>query len=649
MGERNASLEPSSDGKQEIGRGLRTMPTVKAKNDQSERVKGIMGSASVLVAILVIFSFVSAFMLFRLFQTSSELAKSNRRAFILETKNKTTVLDEYFRKRVAEFTSLSSDAVFQTYFAAGMLNIPNKQGIGVVAGQLEQKLLVSRLAEEEQGKPVYSRMAFFDIVRGRVVARTDNSPKGRWINAAFFEGLRSKPMGQVNIRAQCVASACRIFLFGPVNYGSQKAGLLLLELAPGTVQDQIQILPLQKTDDFSGLTDSQRILILGPTDMIGKSVGTLFGIDSSVLKGNRLVESAGNPSKENAHPLTIMGSRVNGTGFSVVRVAPRSRFVGSHLALLWSLVFVSLMGALILVLLHIYRSYAERNLMYEKLQEAHDYLEIRVKERTAELEEVNNQLVLENAERRRAEEALRKAGNELKAVNRDLKDFAYVVSHDLKAPLRSVRQLVQWIVQDYSDAFDQTGKRYSDLLIGRVDLMHNLIEGILKYSRVGRIKEEKRSVDLNWLVQEVIDFIGAPTSVHISLENHLPTLMCEPTLLHEVFQNLIDNAVKYMDKPNGKIKIACQRDDRQWLFRVTDNGPGIDSAHFEKVFEIFKSVSTAEGVESTGIGLALVKKIIEQKGGRIWVESEVGQGSTFHFTLPDEDGDEEQEEMPPPT
>jgi hypothetical protein len=195
MGERNASLEPSSDGKQEIGRGLRTMPTVKAKNDQSERVKGIMGSASVLVAILVIFSFVSALMLFRLFQTSSELAKSNRRAFILETKNKTTVLDEYFRKRVAEFTSLSSDEVFQTYFAAGMLNIPNKQGIGVVAGQLEQKLLVSRLAEEEQGKPVYSRMAFFDIVRGRVVARTDNSPKGRWINAAFFEGLRFQTNG----------------------------------------------------------------------------------------------------------------------------------------------------------------------------------------------------------------------------------------------------------------------------------------------------------------------------------------------------------------------------------------------------------------------------------------------------------------------
>lgn len=616
------------------------MPTAKDKNDQSELGKGIMGSASALAAILVIFSLVSAFMLFRLFQTSSQLAKSNRKAFILETKNKATVLEKYFRKRVTEFISISSDKVFQTYFAAEMLNIPDKQGMGVITGQVEQKLLVNRLDKEEQGKPVYSRMAFFDIERGQVVARTDNSDKGRWINAELFNSLRVKPMGRVKIRAQCRSSACRIFLLGPVNHRSQRAGLLLMELSPGTVQDQIQIQSLQQSDDFSGLTDSQGVLILGPADMVGQGVGALFGINASVLGENRLVDSRGNVEEEDSHPLTITGDRVHGTKFFVVRVAPRSRFVGSHLPLLWSLVFISLMAALILVLLHIFRSDAERSLMYEKLQEAHNHLEIRVKERTAELEEVNQQLVLENSERRRAEEALRIAGNELEAANRDLKDFAYVVSHDLKAPLRSVRQLVQWIVQDYSDAFDQTGKRYSDLLIGRVDLMHNLIEGILKYSRVGRTREEKREVDLNRLVQEVINFISAPTSIHISFENQLPTLMSEPTLLHEVFQNLIDNAVKYMDKPNGEIKIDCLREEGQWMFRVADNGPGIDSAHFEQIFEIFKSFSTADEVESTGIGLALVKKIIEREGGRIWVESQVGEGTTFFFTLPDDDGEQ---------
>jgi signal transduction histidine kinase len=200
--------------------------------------------------------------------------------------------------------------------------------------------------------------------------------------------------------------------------------------------------------------------------------------------------------------------------------------------------------------------------------------------------------------------------------------------------------VVQWLLQDYAEAFDETGKRYSHLLIGRVDLMHNLIEGILKYSRLGRLREDKQNVDLNRLVLEVITLIDPPASVHISFENQLPTLASEPTLLHEVFQNLIDNAVKSMDKAGGEIRIKCEREDNRWLFSVADNGRGIDSAYFDKIFEIFKSLSPSNEVEGTGIGLALVKKIVEQKGGRIWVESEVGRGSTFRFTLPDDDHEE---------
>lgn len=610
------------------------------KTDAVGKQRGIARSASALAAILVIFSLATAYMMFRLYRTSSDLAETNRKTFILDTKNKRAILEHYFERRVVEFVDLAANRIFETYFAAEAFNIPSSQGLEVIAAHLEQKLTFYGVDKEERGKLVYSRIAFYDIARDRITARTDNSLKGRWIDTALFKKLLSHPPAEVKIRSLCQPPVCRVFLIGPVTYQSQRRGLLLMELSLDTLQDQIQLLTLQRSDDFSGLVDSQGILILGPPEMIGRPTTTLFGITTSMLSVHHFLETSAGTEGEGETILTFTGGKITGTDFVLLRVAPRSRFVGSHLPVLWGLVFLSLMAALILVLLHIYRSYAERNVMYERLQDAHDNLEVRVKERTAELEEANRQLLLEISERKRAEEALRKASEELKVANRDLKDFAYVVSHDLKAPLRSVRQLVQWIVQDYATVLDETGKKYAELLTSRVDLMHGLIEGILKYSRVGRIREEKRDVDLNNLVQEVVSVISPPPSIEIRLVDPLPTLHCEPTLLHEVFQNLVDNAVKYMDKDGGDIRIGCRRENSHWLFSVADNGPGIDPTQFEKVFEIFKTLSPSEGVESTGIGLALVKKIVEQKGGRIWVESEEDSGATFHFTLPEGDREE---------
>ncbi len=612
------------------------MKSVKERRDSSIGRKGISRSASVLVAILVIFTLVSAYMLYRLYLTSSQLAESNRKAFIFETKNKTTILEGYFAERVRDLISLSSDQIFQTYFATEDLSVASGNALDVIAGQVEQKLLVTRLEKEERGKPFFSRMAFYDIAKNRIVARTDFSPKGRWINKELFEEIVSRPRENGNIRVKCESKRCRLFLVGSVTYRSRRSGVLLMELSTRTIQDQIQLLTLQRSDHFSGLAGPGGTLLLGPPALIGKDFAGIFGVGINALHENDLLTVPGNAAEAQNNSVTMAGSRIPRTNLSLVQVEPTTRFVGSNLPLLWGLVFVSLMGALILVLFHIYGSYAERNLMYDRLRDAHDHLEIRVKERTAELEQVNRQLLLEVSERRRAEQALRKASGELEAANRDLKDFAYVVSHDLKAPLRSVRQLVQWLLQDYAEAFDDAGKRYSELLIGRVDLMHNLIEGILKYSRLGRLREEKKEVDLNRLVREVITLIDPPESIHIIFENQLPTLACEPTLFHEVFQNLIDNAVKYMDKPGGEIRLKCEREDHQWLFSVSDNGSGIDAEYFGKIFEIFKSGSQSNRVDSTGIGLALVKKIVEQKGGRIWVESEIGRGSTFRFTLPDD-------------
>jgi len=232
-----------------------------------------------------------------------------------------------------------------------------------------------------------------------------------------------------------------------------------------------------------------------------------------------------------------------------------------------------------------------------------------------------------------AEERQAELLKELDNVNKELKDFAYIVSHDLKAPLRAIHSLATWISSDYADKLDEDGKEQLSLLRGRVVRMQGLIDGILHYSRVGRVKEKKTTLDLNTLVKEMIDFLSPPSHINISIENHLPQISSERVRVEQVFQNLIGNAIKYMDKEKGEIKVACQEENDFWRFSISDNGPGIDEKYFEKIFQIFQTLKPRDEVEGTGIGLAVVKKIVELNGGKIWVESEVGKGSRFLFTF----------------
>ncbi|MDE2118212.1 MAG: CHASE3 domain-containing protein [Betaproteobacteria bacterium] len=250
--------------------------------------------------------------------------------------------------------------------------------------------------------------------------------------------------------------------------------------------------------------------------------------------------------------------------------------------------------------------------------------------------EVNGAVVtfFDITERKQAEEQRVLLVHELESANEELRNFGYVVSHDLKAPLRAIGSLADWISTDYADKFDDEGKEHMRLLISRVRRMDSLIDGILQYSRVGRVKEVAVAVDINGLVREVIDLLAPPENITISIVNSLPTITAEPTRIQQVFQNLLSNAIKYMDKPKGEIRIACGAENGQWKFTITDNGPGIDQQHFEKIFQLFQTLAPRDRVESTGVGLALVKKIVEMYGGHIWLESTVGRGSTFFFTLP---------------
>jgi two-component system NtrC family sensor kinase len=263
-----------------------------------------------------------------------------------------------------------------------------------------------------------------------------------------------------------------------------------------------------------------------------------------------------------------------------------------------------------------------------------DQLEHMVKERTDELAGINEQLKAEIAEREQAQQRQAELIETVDNVNKELKDFVSIVSHDLKAPLRGIKTLATWILDDSSDKLGEQANEQMNLLLDRVERTYKLIEGVIEYSRAGRTGEKPIRVDLDKFIPEAIDMLAPPENISITIESKMPVIDCEETHVMQLFQNLLSNAIKYMDKPQGWIKVGCIEQDGLWKFSVADNGPGIEERHFERIFKMFAALSVTEKFRGTGVGLTVAKKIVELHGGDIWVESEVGKGSTFFFTMP---------------
>jgi PAS domain S-box-containing protein len=230
-------------------------------------------------------------------------------------------------------------------------------------------------------------------------------------------------------------------------------------------------------------------------------------------------------------------------------------------------------------------------------------------------------------------EAARDAATE---AYRDLDEFAYVASHDLKAPLRGIANLAQWIEEDVGDRLGPESTEHLRLLQGRVHRMEALIDGILAYSRAGRILHSPEPVDTGALVREVVEFLALPAEVRIEVPEHMPTIEAERVPLQQVFMNLIGNALKYTHtvRPDVRIGIAWRDAGDAVEFAVSDNGPGIAPAYHDRIWGIFQTLAARDKVEGTGIGLSVVKKIVETRGGHDAVESAPDQGATFHFAWP---------------
>jgi light-regulated signal transduction histidine kinase (bacteriophytochrome) len=273
----------------------------------------------------------------------------------------------------------------------------------------------------------------------------------------------------------------------------------------------------------------------------------------------------------------------------------------------------------------------------ETLRRGKDDLEIQVTQRTVELRDANINLAVELDERRRAEQQLNHYTEELARSNAELEQFAYVASHDLQEPLRMVASFTQLLGKRYRGKLDQDADEFIGFAVDGATRMQRLINDLLAYSRVGTRGKPFELIDCNIVFRQARDNLAKAIedSGAIIFQDPLPTVEGDEVQLIQLFQNLVANAIKFRGAEPPQIQVSAEPKGPEWVFAVNDNGIGIAPEHQERIFSIFQRLHQRSEYPGTGIGLAICKKIVERHGGRIWVESQIGKGSTFYFTIPE--------------
>ncbi|WP_448547675.1 sensor histidine kinase [Thalassotalea fusca] len=268
------------------------------------------------------------------------------------------------------------------------------------------------------------------------------------------------------------------------------------------------------------------------------------------------------------------------------------------------------------------RDITEKKRAEENLRRARDHLELRVKERTQQLEHEREALARSNA---------------------DLEEFAYIASHDLKTPLRNIQSLSRWIEEDLGDTLTGEPKKNMEMLKSRVRQLNTLLDDLLAYSRIGRMSETVAIVDSYQLVTDIVSlFENDELDLHVSIDKSLPKFATQKAVIELVFRNLINNAIKHHDQNIIHLQIKCVDKQSFYTFSVSDDGPGIPEQYHKRIFGMFKTLKTRDKVEGSGMGLAIIKRAIESQGGQIRVKSKEGtRGSAFSFDIKklDDDGE----------
>ena len=247
-------------------------------------------------------------------------------------------------------------------------------------------------------------------------------------------------------------------------------------------------------------------------------------------------------------------------------------------------------------------------------------VEQQLRDRVLEIEQTNLRLSL--------------ATNLLEKRNQELDEFACIASHDLQAPLRGIANLADWLSKDLDDKLPAENQQQLNLIQSRIGQMSMLINGLLQYARVGREHVDTTTINTSQILTEVVETLETPSDFKVRFASDLPTLTTQPLHLKQVFANLIGNAIKHHNRTDGTVDILAKERDYLWQFTIADDGPGIAPEHHKKIFGIFQTLKRKDDHQSSGVGLAIVQKIVESRGGSVWVESALGQGSAFSFTWP---------------
>jgi signal transduction histidine kinase len=254
--------------------------------------------------------------------------------------------------------------------------------------------------------------------------------------------------------------------------------------------------------------------------------------------------------------------------------------------------------------------------------------------------QMTDKLVKAKEEVEQKKEQVEEQKKMLEQVNKELDSFVYTASHDLRAPLRGISSFASFLEEDYKDKLDKEGKDYLREIREGTDRMNQLIEDLLMLSRISRIKNPYEDVNINELLTSVIkriEFDIKEKKVDLRIQPDMPTIRCDRIKMNEVFLNLINNAIKFSaknNKDNPKVEVGYALEEGNHKFYVKDNGIGIDPKYHSQLFGIFKRLHTAKEYEGTGAGLSIVKRVIDDHGGKVWIDSQEGKGATFYFTIP---------------
>ena len=273
--------------------------------------------------------------------------------------------------------------------------------------------------------------------------------------------------------------------------------------------------------------------------------------------------------------------------------------------------------------------------MRHKLQQQNASLQAEIERRKQVERELNSSRNQLQASNENLEQTVANRTAELSDSNQDLEQFAYIASHDLRQPLRKIRMCTEYLADDYAHCFDEQAESYIGYITKSIDRMYLLIDDLLAYSRVGRQEKSYVPIALNSVVEDCLSDLSITIEEKQAVVNYsnLPEIDGNLREIRQLFQNLLVNALKFSADRSPKINITATQQDNAWLFAVADNGIGFDSSYSDKIFQMFQRLHPSSDYEGTGIGLAICQKVVSGHGGKIWVESQPNQGSTFYFTI----------------